>query len=38
MPNPGSEPTVEMPNPGNEPTVEMQVESGKIDTKKSQAS
>ena len=38
MPNPGSEPTVEMPSPGSEPTVEMQVESGKIDTKKSQAS
>ena len=38
MPNPGSEPTVEMPNPANEPTVEMQIESGSIDTKKSQAS
>ena len=38
MPNSGSEPTVEMPKPGSEPTVEMQVESGKIDTKKSQAS
>ena len=38
MPNPGSEPTVEMPNPTNEPTVEMQVESGSVDTKKSQAS
>ena len=38
MPSPGSEPTVEMPNPANEPTVEMQVESGSVDTKKSQAS
>ena len=38
MPNPGSELTVEMPKPANEPTVEMQVESGSVDTKKSQAS
>ena len=38
MPSQGSEPTVEMPNPANEPTVEMQVESGSIDTKKTQAS
>jgi hypothetical protein len=38
MPSPGSEQTVEMPNPASEPTVEMQVESGSVDTKKSQAS
>lgn len=38
MPQPGAEPTVEMPPPGSEPTVEMEIESGKVDTKKSQAS
>ncbi len=38
MPQPGAEPTVEMPQPGSEPTVEMEIESGKVDSKKSQAS
>ena len=38
MPNPSSEPTVEMPAPASEKTVEMQVESGSVDTKKTQAS
>ncbi len=38
MPNPGNEPTVEMANPGNDATVDMPVESGKVDTKKTQSS